>query len=364
MSLPAYPIKVLVTGATGFIGGTVVASFLDREDYKRGDVEVTCLVRGKYRSILIRERLGVKVVIGDLADVDTVKAAAEEADVVIDTANADFPKGTQAILDGLKARHARTGIKSIFIHSSGTGALTDNAQGQFASDKIYEDIDCADIRAIPRTYVHRETDTMISEASVEGYIRGYVVMPPLIYGRGTGPFSRTSVQIPALIRAALKLRQSIHVGPGLSMWNGVHVKDLVDLYFILLDDALSRIPKAPTGLECFYFCATDTYSWKELAAMIGRRLHAKGVIPTAEARALLPSEEAGVLGAWSGFAYGSNSRSKAGKAYDLGWQPKHHTTGLFESIDAEYEAVVQEGKDEAPKVHIDEMTNALAALRN
>ncbi|KAJ6628315.1 hypothetical protein B0H10DRAFT_211920 [Mycena sp. CBHHK59/15] len=362
MPLPTYPINVLVTGATGFIGGTLLSSLLEREDYKRGDVKITCLVRGEDRANLIKEQLGVNVLVGDLADVDIVRSAAEGADVVVDTANADFPRGGRAILDGLKARHAQTGITSVFIHSSGTGALTDDAQGKFASEKIYEDIDCADIRSIPKTYVHRETDTMISEASVEGYIRGYVVMPPLIYGRGTGPFSRTSVQIPALIRAALKLGQSIHVGPGRSMWNGVHVQDLVDLYFLLIDDALSGKPKAPTGLECFYFCATDTYSWKQLAEEIGRRLHAKDVIPTPAARELLPAEEEPILGAWSGFAYGSNSRSKAGKAYDLGWTPKYHTTGLFESIEAEYEAVVEEGQDEAPKVHIDELNRALGAV--
>ncbi|KAJ7255639.1 hypothetical protein C8J57DRAFT_598416 [Mycena rebaudengoi] len=361
MSLPKYPIQVFLTGATGFIGGTVLRTLLERNDYKRGDVKITCLVRGEERAELVR-KLGVEVVVGDLADVDIVKRAAAAADVVIDAANADFPKGGRAILDGLKERHASTGRTSIFVHTSGTGALTDNAGGKFASEKIYEDIDCADIRAIPETYVHRETDAMISKASVEGYVRGYVVMPPLIYGRGTGPFSRTSVQIPALIRGALKLQQSIHVGPGLSMWNGVHVQDLADLYFVLIDDALTGNLTAPTGLDCFYFCATDTYQWKQLAAEIGKKLHAKGAIPTAEARALSESEEGEILGAWSGFAYGSNSRSKAGKAYALGWKPKHHTTGLFDSIDAEYDAVIEEGRDEAPKVHIDEMNKALGAV--
>lgn len=35
----------------------------------------------------------------------------------------------------------------------------------------------------------------------------------------------------------------------------------------------------------------------------------------------------------------------------------HHTTGLVDSIDAEYEAVIEEGKEQAPKVHFDEMYN-------
>ncbi|KAF7303425.1 hypothetical protein MIND_00571100 [Mycena indigotica] len=363
MPIPQYPLSVLLTGATGFVGGTALSAFLERPDYLAGNVRLTVLVRGEARAAVLREKIGVEVLVADLADVDVVRAAAREADVILHTANADHPPSARAMLEGLKERYEKTGVQSVFIHSSGTGALTDNAKGQFASEKIYQDEDCTDIRAIPTSYVHRETDNMIMQASIDGYVRGYVVMPPLIYGRGTGLFSRTSVQIPALIRAALKLRQSIHVGPGLPLWNGVHVQDLVRLYFVLLDDALSRTPKAPTGSDCFYFCATDTYQWRELAGEIGRRLHAKGAIPTAEPRTLQPEEVQMALGEWSDFAYGSNSRSVAGKALSIGWTPAHPVggTGLFDSIEAEYEAVLEEGADEKPKVHNDETDRAVGA---
>lgn len=90
------------------------------------------------------------------------------------------------------------------------------------------------------------------------------------------------------------------------MWNGVHVQDLVDLYFILMDDALSPTPKAPAGKDGFYLCATDTYQWKELAGEVGKRLHARGVLPIAEPRTVTDEEELDVFGAWSGFAYASN----------------------------------------------------------
>lgn len=38
--------------------------------------------------------------------------------------------------------------------------------------------------------------------------------------------------------------------------------------------------------------------------------------------------------------------SKPVKAYKLGWKPK--TTGVFESLDTEYEAVIEEGIDNPP----------------
>lgn len=47
-------------------------------------------------------------------------------------------------------------------------------------DPRYEDYDCAEIRAIPETYVHRSTDLVITRASERGAVKGFVVMPPLV----------------------------------------------------------------------------------------------------------------------------------------------------------------------------------------
>ena len=113
---------------------------------------------------------------------------------------------------------------------------------------------------------------------------------------------------------------------GLGLWNGVHVQDLVDLYFILLEDALSENPKAPTGAEGYYFCATDSYQWKQIAEEVGKRLHAKGVIPTPEARPVTAEEEADVFGAWSGFAYASNCKSPTRPPIFCTWTHTHTLT--------------------------------------
>ncbi|RDB31114.1 Uncharacterized protein C2A9.02 [Hypsizygus marmoreus] len=348
-------VSLFLVGASGFVGGTILNSLLARDDRQRFDI--TILIRGEDRAALIREKLGLKTIVADLSDRAAVLAAAENADVVINAANADHPEGAAAIVEGLKNRKAKTGKTGTYIHLSGTGALTDSAEGEFADDKVYDDEHVEDIKAIPVDYVHRSCDVVVSNAGEAGDIRSYIVMPPLIYGRGTGPFHQTSVQIPALIRGALKLGQSCYYGKGLPLWNGVHVQDLTNLILLLLDDALSATPKAPNGGDGFYFCATDSYQWKQLAQEIGTRLHALGVIPTAETRSFTEKEASDVLGTWAGFAYGTNSRSKAIKAHKLGWKPAHGdgNDGLFESILTEYKFVVEEGKDQAPAVHFEEM---------
>lgn len=76
-------------------------------------------------------------------------------------------------------------------------------------------------------------------------------------GRGLGPFSRTSVQIPALIRAALQLGHAAYYGEGLPLWNGVHVEDLSELILLVLADALSDAPKLPTGKQGIIITSTD-----------------------------------------------------------------------------------------------------------
>ena len=68
-------VRVLVTGATGFIGSNLTAHLVERGD------EVTCLVGGSSRREPL-ERLGVRFAVGDVRDAAAVRAAVRGADVV------------------------------------------------------------------------------------------------------------------------------------------------------------------------------------------------------------------------------------------------------------------------------------------
>lgn len=51
---------------------------------------------------------------------------------------------------------------------SGTGVLTDDAIGKYASEIIYSDLDIPLIESLPLTQLHREIDVAITEAGKEG----------------------------------------------------------------------------------------------------------------------------------------------------------------------------------------------------
>ena len=83
----------------------------------------------------------------------------------------------------------------------------------------------------------KATRVAIDEQVLESEdIRGIVIRPTLIYGRGIG-VSGISVQLPKLIDVAKKHGVPRHVGRGLNIWGHVHIADVVDLFLLALDKA-------------------------------------------------------------------------------------------------------------------------------
>lgn len=79
--------------------------------------------------------------------------------------------------------------------------MLDNADGKFASSKIYSDLKPEDIDALDPKAPHRETDLAVSSAARDPSLKNArigIVLPPLIYGVGTG-----SVSLVSLFGAAL-----------------------------------------------------------------------------------------------------------------------------------------------------------------
>ncbi|CAE7211581.1 unnamed protein product [Rhizoctonia solani] len=301
--------KIFIIGATGYIGGAILTELLRTA----ANFTITALVR-KDSDIEVLEKLGVKTIKGSFSDVDKIEQASQEADVVYNIADADDLDLARAIIKGLKSKKER----GVLIQTSGTGLLMNNYNGELtpAESKIWNDDDTNDIKSIPPTQPHRNVDLEIFEAHKREEIDAYIIAPSCIYGTGDGPVNKISQQVPRLIRTAIEFKQPVYVGKGTNLWNNVHITDLVQLYTLVLNLALSvRIGEAnrPEAFANFYFGSVGEHAWGDIAKRLGPILLKKGKVEKAEARSIEANEVKSFA------ALTTNSRSVAGRSRKLGW---------------------------------------------
>ncbi|KAI0663902.1 NAD-P-binding protein [Cubamyces menziesii] len=358
--------SIFITGATGYISGSVLERLLAHP--KAADFEITSLVRSPEKAKVIREKFGVNTIVGAHAEHDKLTQLAESADVVISVTDSDDISAIKAIMQGMKSRFDKTGIKPTLIHTSGTGFLTDDARGMYASDKVYHDSRPEEIESLPDTAFHRNVDLAIIDADNQGYLRALIVSPPLIFGMASGPLfedglsNRHSIQLPLLIKTSLARGQAGMVGEGKSIWNHVHVNDgertcalckrrvsdtytvipiVADFYLVLLDRVLENPDKVPHGREGFYILEVGEHSWYDLGKGVAEAFSDLGLSKSDEPTTFTAEEINKYIGnaMIAHLALGSNARGRGEQARALGWQPKYTTADLFASIKPEVQAL-------------------------
>ncbi|KAH9003176.1 hypothetical protein EDB86DRAFT_3073655 [Lactarius hatsudake] len=350
---------IFITGATGYIGGSVLQRLLDHP--KSDTFEITALVRSADKAKMLNA-LGVNTAVASLSDLDKLTELAAASDVIIHTADADDQKAAKAILHGLKARYDKTGKIPIYIHTSGTGdvfcylsqrtmldvglkilgVLMDNAAGLHDTDVIYADTDPEQIESLPDTAFHRLVDLEVVAADKEGYVRTYIVLPSTIYGIATGKLFDLGIshaysqQLPVAIRASVDRGQGGVIGEGKNIWPNVEVHEQAELYQIILDAALSD-PSTPHGRDGYYFGASDEYRLYDLAKAYSQVLYDLGKGKSPDPTPFTAEEAQRYFG---GVWLGSNARCKAERGRALGWKPTKTTKDFIESVRPEVEVIV------------------------
>lgn len=307
--------KVFIVGP-GFIGWNVL-DLLIAEKYT-----VTALVRRESHATQIQTS-GAHPIMGDLHDGDLITATTTEHDIVIHTATADDLPSVRAVLAGIQAR-ADNNQSTIFIHTSGTSVLDDNVMGAHKSSAIYHDNVRDEVDSVAPDAPHRTIDSAIVnfQTGLGPRAKLAIMIPPLIYGYNPA-HDRLTIQIPTLTRFALKHGFSGHVGPGLSVESNIHVRDLARAYIVLLHH-LEASPAAATLSNPYYFCETTgdaEPSWRDVAAVIGEGLHAAGRLSDPTPKPIPKELYEDVFGEYTGAVLGLNSRSRAVRLRELGWNP-------------------------------------------
>jgi len=292
--------KIFCTGASGYIGGSVAAHLA------ASGHQVTGLVRSAEKADAVRGH-GIEPVLGTLDDGERLAQAALAADIVVNAASADHKGAVVALL------YALAGSGKSFIHTSGSSIIGTRTKGE-RSDAVFDE-DTPFTPSPARVARVALNELILSYRDRGG--RPTIICPSLIYGIGHG-VGRDSVQVPLLIKLAKKRGNAAHAGPGENIWSNVHIDDLVTLYALAID-------KAPAS--AFYFAENGENSMREVCVAINRML---GFASPPSAMSMQEAaDEWGEGTAEDTMA--SNSRVRAKRARQLGWQPK--ARGLIEEIE-------------------------------
>ena len=284
----ANSVRVLVTGASGFLGGAVCAELLERGHH------VAALVRRPGS-----EPAGTTAVAGDLADANSLRRAlgSAEPEAVVHLAaeiasQRDPKKIDEANVEGtrrLLAASEAAGVRRLLFTST---VVTGDAKGALLNEETPLPVETAYGRS------KQKGEQLLADSSLEGV----VIRPSHVYGPG-GWFAEEFIA---------RLRQPGRfavIGSGQNCWDVVRVEDVASACV----DALER---APAG--AIYHVADDEPI--RFRDFVGLAAEALGTGPPRSVPVWIARLIAGrdAVAAVTRSARSSNAKIKS----ELGWEPR------------------------------------------
>lgn len=252
VALPRLPrgSKVLVTGATGFIGGRLVERLVEEHG-----AQVRCIIRNVGRAARVG-RLPVELICADLCNAGEVDRAVHGTDYVFHCAY-DVRSRRQNV-DGL-----RNLIEACAIHS--VQCLVD-----VSTFAVYEPFPDGPLTEETRdgdrsnTYVDTKLDLerMIFEAAHDRGLAATIVQPSVVYGPFCSPWTNTPAEM-------LIFGDVILPDRGEGLCNAVYIDDVVDGLI------LAAVSPAAVG-ERFIISGPQPVTW---ATFFTEMAHALGTKP-------------------------------------------------------------------------------------
>lgn len=281
---------VFITGGTGSIGSVLVPELI------AGGHKVTALTRSD-ASAAAAERLGAGALRGNMADLDTLRNGAREADGIVHLAfpNESVQAGNLAGAGSADLAAARTLGEAI----EGTGKPLVGVTGML----VLAGLD----------HVRTERDTVASgpRADTENYLIGLagrgvrssvVRLSPMVHGPETGKAGFAT----AMIAIARRTGVSAYIGDGANRWSAAHTTDATRLLRLALE-------QAPAGTR-LHAVGDEAVTLKEIATAIGEHLGLPVV-------SVPPEEAPGHFGPAAGMFALDVPASSAMTRQLLGWRP-------------------------------------------
>ncbi|KAF8992276.1 NAD(P)-binding protein [Cyathus striatus] len=337
-------VNLLVLGATGYIGGSVLSQFIDRDNFN--SFNITALVRSEEKAEKLRS-IGINAVVGSHLDLPLVEKLAKESEAILSMADVDNLEVIRALLKGLKSQFKDTGEAPIFIHTSGAGVVASPGEGYYDENTIlYDDANSKQMGGIPRTLLRRQVDLEVVSADEAGYAKTFIIMPAGIFGiaktklTDLGVQNRFSTPIAGLIHISLARGKACTIGDGSNVWPFVSINDISTLY-VNLYDSVVKDPDVGHGTEGYYFGENGEFTSFSVAKKIGEAMVELGKATTSDP---IPLSQEELMKYFKGSKImGSNCRCRGNRSRSLGWAPKDGLEDILADIKTEVEILTASG---------------------
>lgn len=312
------PKSIFLTGATGFIGGTILHSL----HHSHPEIRIKALIRREEDAKSLQYVYpNLEPVIGTLSSLDLLTTTAKDVDFVINAARENIP-AVHAMIDGLASSPIAGPPTPRLMSLSGTRSLIDpslpvTGVGDPDSRPWSDIADAKTILNLPKGRPHAEADQSIIAHGIAKGVGVMLISPGQQWGRGKGHLKKESAA--AAYYAAVKSRgRAFVIGDGSVAWSWSSTGDLGDAVTFLMKGALlSEHEESQLGVneEGYYFVQSGDVSMMERAEAVSKRI-GLGAVES------VPVEVAAEFHAFGPLMWGCGATFRADKLKALGWRPK------------------------------------------
>ncbi len=164
MSAPSSPLRVLLLGGTGYVGGSTLHHLTTYRPNLAKHFAFTLVVRDQAKADQLQQRYPeakLNIALTSHADPAKITELVAESDAMLNLAESDDMNLAKAINEGLAKRAAAGGARRpLLIHSSGTSVRSDPKEedGNHTTKHTYSDAHPEDFWALPSSAPHHAID--------------------------------------------------------------------------------------------------------------------------------------------------------------------------------------------------------------
>lgn len=279
--------RIFVTGATGYLGSAIAARLV------RAGHEVTGLTRD-LASVATLEALGVKPVVGDLADAESWVGVLQNCDSAV---HAAFDASTGS---SETDHHALEAFRVAALDGRLRRVLyTSGAWVNGPTDGLVLD-ETAPIRPLEISQWRAAHEEIALDLATHE-VATIVLRPGMVYGEGRGILG-------AWFAEAQRSKTVTYAGDGSQHWAMVHRDDVAEAYALALEDG--------AGGQRFLLTDESRYTVKQLA-------EAAAAAAGATAKGMPADEVVRTLGVYGKALLNDAMFTSAKARRELGWVPRH-----------------------------------------